>query len=507
MVPAEVDYIIWNARGNMASCTAIGFISLLGLNAGLLYNCSLNLYFLAVVKFNKSDEYIRTKIEPFLHGLPMVIAIGNATIFLLNDMFNPELGGSCVEPFHDLPHCSGFEDGEVRDGFTIPCGRGSKGGGKLLIITMMIWCAPPVIIIFSLGIVYDAVLKQEKKISKYGVGALRSNLQQTAEESDEDGTSRGGPWQKFKGAVSTSAISMGLKSSADTSTSSRANSMRHQSRAVMQKAVAYACSYFLVWFSLIVLSIFQLFHDRVPISLIYLLSILCPLQGLYNLIIFMFPRIMQARTTRRHTVSWRKAVMTAFWSRGASKFFRREFRRGISDGYRQGNVDFNQRRGRLRTKRLRSEAQTDSQVILVSAEEEKREVQAPQDMPLLPFGRETPRRHYSIMEEDCEIYFPLGSNCSSKDHSDGSNVSPSMHEVVSVPGGQEDTITIRNPDTLESDDDAKRKEDTETELARSSLQRSSIFFAPLIIGALDSKDEDSKSLDSSGGINSRDPKV
>lgn len=31
LAPSEVDYLIWNARGNQASCSGIGFVGLVGL--------------------------------------------------------------------------------------------------------------------------------------------------------------------------------------------------------------------------------------------------------------------------------------------------------------------------------------------------------------------------------------------------------------------------------------------------------------------------------------------
>ena len=67
MIPKEVDYLYWNARGNMLTCNLQGFLSVMGSSASL-YNCSICLYYLAIVKYNKSDNFIRKKIEPWLHA-------------------------------------------------------------------------------------------------------------------------------------------------------------------------------------------------------------------------------------------------------------------------------------------------------------------------------------------------------------------------------------------------------------------------------------------------------
>ena len=48
--PSDVDYFVWNARGNQGTCDAQGFVWVAGLSCGMFYCCSLSLYSLAVVK-------------------------------------------------------------------------------------------------------------------------------------------------------------------------------------------------------------------------------------------------------------------------------------------------------------------------------------------------------------------------------------------------------------------------------------------------------------------------
>eukprot|EP00956_Cyclotella_meneghiniana_P009376 scaffold12971_cov68-Cyclotella_meneghiniana.AAC.1 len=47
--PRDVDYMVWNARGNSATCTAFGMFTALGFLGGLLYTCSLNINYLLMV--------------------------------------------------------------------------------------------------------------------------------------------------------------------------------------------------------------------------------------------------------------------------------------------------------------------------------------------------------------------------------------------------------------------------------------------------------------------------
>ena len=64
MVPKEMKYFVPGAQGNMTTCTAQGFSIAVGVCVASLYNCSNFFYYLAIIRYNKKDEYIRDKLEP-----------------------------------------------------------------------------------------------------------------------------------------------------------------------------------------------------------------------------------------------------------------------------------------------------------------------------------------------------------------------------------------------------------------------------------------------------------
>jgi len=175
--PSDNDYYVWNARGNQATCSAQGFAFNLGANTSLYYTCSLILYFLAVVKYNKMDSYIRTKIEPFLHGVPIVWgSIASTTLLVGKNLNNVYAGEFCTNPVYDPPHCIGYDDEEVREGFDISCRRGRDGAEVFLYLNFAItFFAVPIIIVTSLWMLYRAVKQQEHTIARYGAGAFSPN--------------------------------------------------------------------------------------------------------------------------------------------------------------------------------------------------------------------------------------------------------------------------------------------------------------------------------------------
>ena len=167
MEPSEMNYMVWNAKGNQVSCDVYGSLVWVGMTLTLLYSCSLNIYYLFKVKYNKTDSYIRTKIEPHLHGNPILFAVFAMIHNLVRGNNNDAGLGSCANsPVYNPPHCIGYEDGEVREGFTIPCGRGRGGTMVFYIISFVSGLAPPVIISASLGMLYKSVRKQETSISR-----------------------------------------------------------------------------------------------------------------------------------------------------------------------------------------------------------------------------------------------------------------------------------------------------------------------------------------------------
>ena len=83
---------------------------------------------------------------------------------------NSNLGGYCTWPTYDPPHCIGYENGEVREGFNIPCGRGHDVAVTFWTVCFFgCYFIAPIIVGVSLGIMYRTALKQERQMRRYGV--------------------------------------------------------------------------------------------------------------------------------------------------------------------------------------------------------------------------------------------------------------------------------------------------------------------------------------------------
>ena len=109
MAPMEYGYFASGAIGNQATetCDAQGFLSLFGGSIGLFYNSSICIYYIVIVTFNKDDNYIWTKLEPWLHGISIMFNLALFSAILAINGYNSiaEGGGSCgFDPNSHLPH-------------------------------------------------------------------------------------------------------------------------------------------------------------------------------------------------------------------------------------------------------------------------------------------------------------------------------------------------------------------------------------------------------------------
>ena len=80
MVPKGLNYFVPFASGNVATCDAQGFLITFANGISLLYNCSICLYYLAIITYNKKSDYIKKKLEPWFHGISILLPLVDCVI-------------------------------------------------------------------------------------------------------------------------------------------------------------------------------------------------------------------------------------------------------------------------------------------------------------------------------------------------------------------------------------------------------------------------------------------
>jgi hypothetical protein len=82
--------------GNMRTCAAQGVLFSFGLQTMFAYNGMLCIYYTCAIAFRMQEKDIRNKVEPFIHGVPLLLGLGPVIPCLLYDFYNP---------IHEMPFC------------------------------------------------------------------------------------------------------------------------------------------------------------------------------------------------------------------------------------------------------------------------------------------------------------------------------------------------------------------------------------------------------------------
>ena len=177
LVPKETNYYIWGAKGTTTTCDMQGFLIAFGFNATSLYNASLCIYYLAVIKLNWSEEFIKKKMELYLHLVPIIPPLTQAILSVIWEQSNPS-GVDCA-PVSQYwpPHCVGYEPGIIPEGYSIPCGKGKNIQYSIYFISYPAVIAPILTIAITMPIIYKTVAQVEARLQRYGEASIIRNSQ------------------------------------------------------------------------------------------------------------------------------------------------------------------------------------------------------------------------------------------------------------------------------------------------------------------------------------------
>jgi hypothetical protein len=154
----------WMSSGNTETCEAQAFCIIFALMVTPFYNASLCIFYLLKIRYEVTDQMMAARIEPFLHCIPILIALCYCSYGLVREWFNSSIG-ICARADYPLG-CS------TRENVVCERGEGIKDGHDYLIPFITTSIIVPVIIITSMITVLITVIRQEERILNYGVGSL-----------------------------------------------------------------------------------------------------------------------------------------------------------------------------------------------------------------------------------------------------------------------------------------------------------------------------------------------
>ncbi len=98
------------------------------------------------------------------------------------------------------------------------------------------------------------------------------------------------------------------------------NNSRSYSRPVMYKAFAYSSAWLLSYGFWFLGSVLEMVDGSWPLACIYLTNVFVPLQGFFNLIIYMLPKVTAAKKCKRGNIS------------GAGRYIKHSGREAVDEG-------------------------------------------------------------------------------------------------------------------------------------------------------------------------------
>jgi hypothetical protein len=157
-VPADSGFAY--ASGNVTSCNFQGFLLQLAIGAPL-YNSSLALFYLMVIKYNWTNEML-VCIEKVVHAFVLIFAVGTSIALLPLKQYN-HVGAVCWVV--GTPQGCGHSTNIPSD---IPCKRGDYAYlyGLLLFYGPLWVCV--LLCIFFMIIIFFEVKKTHERLSRYG---------------------------------------------------------------------------------------------------------------------------------------------------------------------------------------------------------------------------------------------------------------------------------------------------------------------------------------------------
>lgn len=261
------------ARGSISACEFSGFLMSNGTALIPMYTFALTLYFLLIVKYKMPIASFVRKVEWKLHvGIILWNLIGNS-VAVAKDDFNARPSGLC--------NMSGYPIGcNIDPEVYGECSRGKDAGSDALIIVN-----GPIIVCFA-GIIFCL------GSLTHHVYILESNLvPEFRFKRNEDRGRCTHTWMRIKHFVSGTAMNA---NDTDENNGGQMNELQRQytiAKESLTQSSLYVLAYVASYLFLTVALLLHLSGARVPMWIVYALSVFWPLSGFFNILVYTRPKV------------------------------------------------------------------------------------------------------------------------------------------------------------------------------------------------------------------------
>lgn len=289
-VPADSLHsdILYGNRGTQLTCNIQGFALQFAYFSSIFYTAGLSLNFLFSVKYGWKEEDLKSRLEPYIHGIAVLVPFSLATSAWVFDMMNPSAlfcyvnvypivsisTWSCLQMLLPgiqfrffLQGCEKFDQ--------VDCIRGKNSWMWRTIVQIIPFAVCFSVICVSMILIYRVVRRLEENVSRYS--------------------------REF------------------------ALNERKNSKLAFRKATSYIGVFMAVWIPVLTVGLCQDLGVRVPASIWFVDCTMLPIQGLLNALVYsgMVRRIKRSlvelsRSLHRHSNGqfWGAGRNTSLWNSG-----------------------------------------------------------------------------------------------------------------------------------------------------------------------------------------------
>jgi len=283
---------IWKGLGSQSTCDAQGFFFMIGASAAPLYFLSLQLYYLCKIKYDLSLDDMK-KIEPFLHGVPILFGLVSAIIPLATESMNAGTSWCWIQAYPT--GCKSDPNMECTRGTHAALQRWVFVGGPMILI-LVLAC-------IVMWMIYDSVRKLDQLNASHDFRYSAENKSSNKSKLKENMPPPSSTYSSIRTSVR----------SVFSSPAPNISGQYRRSRHARQRIFHYFIGYLLtISFPLINGFIRTAIGKPVNIFEI-LMNVFYPLQGVFNILVFILPNVK--RIQQRHPeMCFPRVLITAITS-------------------------------------------------------------------------------------------------------------------------------------------------------------------------------------------------
>jgi len=258
-MPADTENV-WGAAGTTATCAAVGFLEQSGV-AAVLYNASLSVYYVGKICFGLSNHQMASRIEPWLHAVPIAIGASTMVAGIPLTLYNSGLFDCWIAPFPQ--GCE--ESWRSPDGTSTTCIRGDNASLYQWVFDLIPKWAAILLVTINMIWTYTFVRRTEEKSMRHSVRHI--SLSVTASTTT-------------RGTIANRAV---------------------LSQKLATQSYYYVGALYLIYIPVIVTRLFELIAGYVHYEMLLTIAITIPLQGFWNSLVYLRPRWIQEREKQRQS--------------------------------------------------------------------------------------------------------------------------------------------------------------------------------------------------------------